>query len=384
MAAREDESRLPMAAGPARAGPAAVRPGTAPIGDDSLRTLLEQVPDALIILSGDCTIRHVAPGVEAILGYRPADLVGRIALDLLHPDDAAAVPQTDWLAGVVPAPGGVTRVRCRVADRHGSWRPLECSLRNCLGTPAVAGVIASIRPADRCGRLHDRIRRYRRRLRDLAGELTLSEERQRQRLAADLHDDLAQRLMLAKMRLDALLSDAPPENLGTALAPVADLIAAATQTTRALALDLSPPVLHDADLTAALRWLAGQIEGEYGLKVRTEDDGHAEALPLELRVMLYRAARELLINVAKHAGAAEALVTLGHRGGEVRVTVVDQGVGFDLADLPLGSARDGGMGIIGVRRRLACFGGRLEVRSAPGRGTRMTLIASSGPPARHG
>jgi signal transduction histidine kinase len=126
-------------------------------------------------------------------------------------------------------------------------------------------------------------------------------------------------------------------------------------------------VLHELGISPALEWLGEEVERTFGLRVLVRDDGRPKPLAPEVRSILYRAARELLINVAKHARTHAASIEAHSQGGRVVVTVSDQGAGFDVAAATGPLKR--GLGIVSVRERLALVGGSVDIRSAPGAGT---------------
>lgn len=168
---------------------------------------------------------------------------------------------------------------------------------------------------------------------------------------------------------------------------MAELLGQIIDESRSLAVELSPPVLFDLGLGAGLRWLAGSMERRHGLEVLVDADPQAEPLPEDIRLLLFHAARELLTNVHKHAGVRQARVRLERADHLVRLIVEDQGRGLDPQALlgPNGrfaQARgaNSGLGLFSLRERLELLGGRLEVRGAPGRGTRVTLEVPVGPP----
>ena len=210
-------------------------------------------------------------------------------------------------------------------------------------------------------------------LRALAADLEAAEERERRQIAHDLHDDLGQTLAAARIRLSGLYDDAHAEVRSVAVA-VGDLIDRANSSIRSLAAQLAPDVLHELGLAPAIDWLGEEIERTFGLSVTTFDDGQSKPLAHASRSMLYRAVRELLINVAKHAGTDSAIVEIERRGAEIVVSVSDGGVGFDLESPGAGAQR--GLGLISIRERLSLIGGGLELRSAPGTGTVAILTAA--------
>ncbi|WOB10642.1 ATP-binding protein [Piscinibacter gummiphilus] len=208
-------------------------------------------------------------------------------------------------------------------------------------------------------------------LRRMAADLELAESRERRQIARDLHDDLGQVLAAARIRLASLCRDERDDVRRQAL-EVSDLVEQANRSTRSLAAQLAPAVLYELGLLPALEWLADEIAIHFGLKTEVCDDGEPKPLSQEVRSLVYRATRELLINVAKHAGVDSATVTLTREGSSMRVRVGDGGVGFN----PGAGASNagGGMGLVSARERLSHIGGSLDIRSVPGDGTEATLV----------
>jgi signal transduction histidine kinase/ActR/RegA family two-component response regulator len=203
----------------------------------------------------------------------------------------------------------------------------------------------------------------------LAAELIEAEENERQRIAQLLHDDLQQILASARLQLQAVCADLPPEPI---LANVGKLLEESIAKSRRLSHELSPMMLHHSDLTAALKWLSGQMSQQFGLRVRLNSEApkHFENTPL--KVFAFRAVQELLFNVVKHAGVKEAEVGLSGSDGSLTVTVRDQGRGFNCSILE-SSATKAGLGLLSMRERASYIGGSLTIESSPGQGSRFTL-----------
>ena len=162
---------------------------------------------------------------------------------------------------------------------------------------------------------------------------------------------------------------------GQGLAEVRDLIDGAIQDTRSLTFDLSPPVLYDMGFEAGLEWLADQAREQHGIRVAYRDDGQDKPLDEDVRVLLFRAARELLLNVVKHARASEARVSVCRDDGAVRIEIADDGVGFDASEVHHRANRSSGFGLFSIRERLDFLGGTFRIESRAGGGTRVTLAA---------
>jgi len=223
--------------------------------------------------------------------------------------------------------------------------------------------------------LEQKVRERTAQLRALAGELSLAEERERRSLAQDLHDDLGQVLAIVKHKLTALHGRGRSAGTAAELKSIEALIDQANKSMRTLAFQLSPPVLHTLGLIPALEWLAEEIERVYGLKVGLSDDGAAKPLGETARTALFRAVRELLINVAKHAKASAAEITSLRAADQLTLAVSDDGSGFDYEQALAAPPGGSGLGLMSVRERVEFIGGEMHVDSSPGAGTTVTIVA---------
>jgi len=210
-------------------------------------------------------------------------------------------------------------------------------------------------------------------LRELSVALVLTEERERRAIAVDLHDDLGQTLALLKMRLDLLHKQAPAGALADELQSASELLLQASERTRSLAFQLSPTILYDLGLVPALEWLAEEMKRLYSLTVSVHSDTTWRSIvDPSARTVLFRAVRELLINVAKHANTDIAHVDCRIIKGQIVVTVADSGKGFE-PEAIFSEAGNRGFGLISIRERLVGLGGTMDCESSPGNGSRVTL-----------
>lgn len=218
-------------------------------------------------------------------------------------------------------------------------------------------------------------------LRRLAVETTLAEERERQAIARDLHDELGQILHVIRIRLDALEKHLPASASGE-IRQLNDLLDDASRQVRSLTAQLCPPVLKRLGLTAALRWLADEMNRQYGLMVSFTNETPSLPMPLSPAQsdILFRAARELLINVAKHAGTQQARLALTWHNGQLNLTVADDGIG--IADAAALAERPEGFGLSSIRERIAYLGGTTTIAPSPAGGLCVALhLPLTQPPA---
>jgi signal transduction histidine kinase len=228
----------------------------------------------------------------------------------------------------------------------------------------------------------ERLHLYQEQLRSLASELSVTEQRERRRLATDLHDSISQILAISKLKLDLLRNSTTSAAAARELVEISELIDQALQHTRSLTFELSPPVLYELGLEAALESLVERMQQMHGLRIEFVDDEQPKALSEDLAAFCFRAVQELLINIVKHARATTATVSTGKYGDKVRIVVADDGVGYVSDDTFANVDRRTGFGLFSISERLRHLGGSLEIRSGPGRGTRVILLAPLAQPAR--
>jgi PAS domain S-box-containing protein len=225
--------------------------------------------------------------------------------------------------------------------------------------------------------LEDRVVERTQQLRALAADLTMAEERKRRRLAQVLHDDLQQVLAAATFHLERLRLQADATNDGHDLDEPLSLLRQAILTSRTLTSELSPTILYEMGLLPALHWLGRQMEEQYGIQVTVHGEERTPALPIpeDIEVFLFQAARELLFNVVKHAETDGATLDLTYPTPEsIAMTVTDTGRGFVPTPLTGHGQAPMGYGLFGVSERLQLIGGRMRIDSAPGRGTKVSLV----------
>ncbi len=210
------------------------------------------------------------------------------------------------------------------------------------------------------------------RLRSLAYQLTLTAERERRRLAVELHDEVGQLLALGRISLGRLRDKARGSGFEVQIDEVRTTLEEAIRATRAVTSELSPPSLHDLGLVAGLEAVAEGFQQRHGIPARIVADGAQSSIDDETRLLLFAAVRELLVNAARHAQATRVTVRVRSGDGAVRVEVCDDGSGFVPTQNPKPGGR-GGFGLYSIRERLATLEGRMEIDSARGRGTVVTL-----------
>jgi signal transduction histidine kinase len=221
-----------------------------------------------------------------------------------------------------------------------------------------------------------KVQQYQQRLKALASQLTVAEERERRRIAADLHDHVQQSLASARLQLAAARKPQPHDKLTAALDAISESLRETLQETRQLVFDLSSPSMNEIGLGAAIsEWLHEQVERRHGLKTEFADELRDASMDEDVRAILFRSVRELLANAIKHARATTISVALRSENGYLKITVQDDGVGCDPDTIRDTMGYQGGFGLFSIRERMSDLGGELEIASEPGKGCRVVLTA---------
>ena len=218
--------------------------------------------------------------------------------------------------------------------------------------------------------LLERIEEERRR----SGQLAMrAQEEERRRLARDLHDEVNQALTAILLRLEALAQETPAER-APEVAELKRLVNQAMDELLNLARQLRPSALDDHGLVPALETQLKRFGARTGVEVRLDTRGDPDDLPEVVQTAIYRVAQEALTNVTRHAGATIVELDLAEEQGGAELRVSDDGGGFDPSVIARNSeGPTGGLGLIGMAERARLVGGELDVRSAPGGGTTITL-----------
>ncbi len=410
-------AKAPDRSSPALAAPAPQRSGAGPDGRGTQEPLLRRLAfleayfnnivslseDAIISTSLDQEIRLFNRGAEVIFGYSEPEVLGR-HLDLLLPERFRAVHRKhvtqfafsgdarrpmnarQTIVGrrkdgsEFPAEATITQftvhdetvltVRLRditerqQADAALREAHLDLELRVLERTAALRASVQDLQQEVQ------RRRRAEEQLRRVSTELTVAEQRERQRLAQVLHDGLQQLLVAAQFRLAQLRRHTDPDVQGHA-EKMGELLAEAVKASRSLTAELNPPVLKTAGLVPALQWLAKWMEETHGLVVELHVDTPRQPEREAIKVLMFQAVRELLFNVVKHAGVRQASVILRQADSQFQAVVSDAGRGFDPAQVA--GQSEGGLGLPSIQQRLESLGGSLEVSSQQDKGSCFTL-----------
>ena len=228
----------------------------------------------------------------------------------------------------------------------------------------VASMVYILRLEKQTRLRYDELVRSRSELERLSARLVDAQETERRNLSRELHDEVGQTLgalLVDFGRLTTALGQCAPD-VKEIVANMKSVAERSVRSVRNLSLLLRPSMLDDLGLVAALEWQGREVSRSSEIEVNVEAENVSESLPDDYNVTIYRLVQEALNNAIRHSGAHNAHVRVSQNDGRIRVEIGDDGHGFD-------PARSRGMGMLGMEERVRRLGGRLDIRSAPGKGT---------------
>jgi len=360
--------------------------------EERFRLLVDSMKDySIIMLSPEGMITSWNPGASLIHGYEADEIMGRHFSWFLPPEDierggpgpALQVAATNgrheeegWRLRKDGTRFWANVVITALKDESGRLSAFAKVTRDLTERKAAEEQLRDL-AAELEQRVADRTQELvhsRHRLRDLATELTLTEQRERRRLAGELHDYLAQLLVLMRMKIRQAAPRIPDERATVLLKEADHAITESLNYTRSLVAELAPPALQEFGLLEGFAWLAEQMQ-THGLTVEIKKGLQRVVIPDDQAVLVFQSVRELLFNVLKHAGTDHAELSVEiDAGGELVMAVVDDGQGFEVSELAGRNDERKRFGLFSIRERMEAMGGKFVLESLPSRGTRAMLI----------
>jgi len=343
-------------------GPGGEKVFTLQGADHIYRVFLERMNEGAAVLGRDHTVLHCNRRFARLLGAGLQSVIGSSLQDLVWPDDHARLK-----ALLRRAAQRNCRGETRLRSQKGAPVPVQLSLNPLrLKTRAVCLIVSDLSEVKRA---EQELRASSEQLRNLAARLLSVREEERTRIAREVHDELGQSLTAVKMDLSWLAGRLSPGNghlLGR-IRSTLQLADSTIQSVRRISTELRPGVL-DLGLAAALEWQAREFQARTGIRCRLRLPDQGVVAP-DVSTALFRIFQEALTNIARHAGATRAEVVLKKQPDGLVLLIRDNGRGFD----PANSSSSKSLGLLGMRERAAILGGRVDISSAPGKGTRVTV-----------
>ncbi|MDZ7722673.1 MAG: PAS domain S-box protein [candidate division KSB1 bacterium] len=363
--------------------------------------LVNRSGDAVIIQSPDGIIKSWNDGAQQIYGYSEPEMLGESIKKIIPESQHQSIDELYLSICGGKKIDGYETIRCRkdgthiyvsitfspIFDDRGRISVITSIARDITGwiekeqELVQAKETLEQRVMERTMEIQERNldlqkevfrrKRYQQQLRKLGMHLMHVEEKERRRIATGLHDRIVQILALAKIKTGILRKKFANDESYADIDQIYEILDESIDQTRTLTFELSPPVLYEMGLAAAIEWLAGEFSDRYDLDIIVDARNEIPSLHEDVRNVLFQSVRELCNNIVKHAQAENVKISLEQKKGKIIIIIRDNGVGFNPDQLE--QHESGGFGLFNIKDRMAYLDGSVDINSEPDKGTVVTL-----------
>lgn len=333
------------------------------VESDTMLRILEVIPVGAYVVDQDHNIKYINHQLESRFG--PVN--GRKCFEYLH---GQRRPCAQCKNDAVFLKGKTVRWHRYNKQNGRKYELTDIPLRNSEGAVLKLEIFVDTTERElEKAKLHS----YQKSLKRLASQVFLAEEKERRRISLDLHDTIGHDLCMANIQLSALLEQQIDNHIAVQLSEIHEIIMRLIRQTRSLTFEISSLILYDLGLGPALSQLVEYYREKYHFTFTYYDDDVEKPVSDNTLIILFRSARELLMNAVKHSGASKIMVSLTRDKNQIILAVEDNGVGLNADSLD--SCKTSGIGLLSVREQMEHIHGWLEIKSEPGRGSRLALLA---------
>ena len=336
---------------------------------DYLERLTNSMWDAVFSVKMPERIIEWANDSFKLIGYEPEEYIGSTT-EFLYAHKSEFLDFGNKLASAITAGEDILHAEQLLKRKSGEVFPAEITTTIYKEKGEVLNVTSIVRDITERKKAEDRLLEDQAKLKSSTSELFLAEERERRRIAEGIHDDIGNKLAVAKFELESLKKGPADSEIPALLERVSATMDKVIEDAHSLTFELSNPVLYEVGLDAAVEsWLGRHIHKKSRLKYEVVSEPSPMKPDEETKVVLFRVIRELLSNVIKHADASMVQVHIKKDDETIRVSIEDDGVGFEMSEPGLLIEENGGFGLFNTRERVEYVGGSFEIESEPGQGT---------------
>jgi PAS domain S-box-containing protein len=335
------------------------------------RTIVETAHDIIWILNDQGKFTFINKRGETIFGYKPSEWKGRSITALIPPGDLPGARE----AFLKTLQGGSRSYELKISARDGEILILSVNTAPLYKNGEVSGTVSFGRDITEQKKAEMALQESENQLRSLSSQLLTAQETERRRISRELHDELGQALTAMKLRLRFIEKGLEKDQI-TVRQDCEDLLGyidQAIENTRRLSLDLSPSILEDLGLTAALQWLTNNFIKNNHITVKMDMIEIDHLFSQDAQTMIYRIIQETLTNIGKHARANNVSIAVRNHDGRVSFFVEDDGKGFNVKEAMMNHATEKGLGLATMNERARILGGSFNLWSQEGKGTRVSL-----------
>jgi PAS domain S-box-containing protein len=343
------------------------------ISKDYFDNIIGSMNDTLVVVDPDARIRSVNKATCKLLGYKEDELIGR--------DISLIVPQEEPVFGGTGFKrlfGEATIINQELDYVTKTGKPIPMLFSAAMledKAGGIEGTVGIARDITERKQAEEALRQSERELHFLSSQLLTAQEKERRRLSRELHDELGQALMVLKLKVRSIQRalGTGQTSLSGECDEVIGYINEVTEDVRRLSRDLSPSILEDLGLSAAIRWLVEASTKHYNIKSSLDMTEMDDLFSHEGRITVYRIVQECLTNIAKHAQATQVSIAISKQDGGILFSVEDDGKGFDVKEAFGRDPTKKGLGLSAMYERGRILGGSLDIWSEKGTGTRITF-----------
>ncbi|HMK64462.1 MAG TPA: PAS domain S-box protein, partial [Thermodesulfobacteriota bacterium] len=342
--------------------------------EERFRSLIQSSSDIILILDDQGCVTYQSPSLVRISGYPSDHFIGKSPLSIVHPEDLDQVQKSLNEVFQSLYDGGPISFRGRKAD--GSWVFLEAVASNHMGIPSIGGLVVNLRDITERKKAEEALKGSEERLRLLSNRLITAQEKERKRIAYELHDELGQSLIGLKFRLTGLQKKSKGREDGfyQEITQGLDIINEMSTNIRQISQELRPSVLQHLGLMEALDWLFDDYQKKSQIAIHKRIEKQKQKFSKHREIMIFRIFQEALTNIGKHAEATQVTVTFTENENTAFFSIQDNGKGFNLKATENRNPGDSGLGLISMKERALMAGGDLDIKSEIGWGTLISFL----------
>ena len=340
--------------------------------EEKFRQLFQTSPNIIVIsILEDGLIIDINDAGAGILGFEKKEMIGKTSIEL----GVARFEMREEMKRIMQQDKKFNLVEQTLYKKNGE--PLTCLLSGqLLNIDNRTYLFQTIVDITKLKQSEEKLMLYQQRLKRLSAEINLAEERERRKIAINLHDHLTQSLAMTKIKLSEIQKEVLSDKITSQLNEVKNYLDESIQNSRKITYELSPPVLYELGLAEAVEWLLKQVEANNKIKTIYKSELGDYFIDNDDRILLFRSINELLNNSIKHSRCNQISVNLYIKEDIVFAEVKDDGIGFEPDKIANKYPAEGGFGLFSIKERLEYLNGSIDISSSPGRGTDIILSLS--------
>ncbi|MFN0728011.1 PAS domain S-box protein [Polaribacter gochangensis] len=335
--------------------------------------LANHTSDIICLQEEDSTFRYITPSIKNILGYEQTEFIGKTIFKIVHKEDLDDLKET--MKNEIFKGQYKEAYTFRVRHKKGHYVWLEFLSSPVYKNKKISYFVTSARDITQWILAKERIQKYQTSLQKLTSEITLIEEKQKKKIASNIHDHLSQSLVISKMKINQLKKDSKLEGINNGLKFIEDHISEALENSRKITFELSPPVLYQLGIIEAVSWLLDDLEAKHKIKFKLETKNTNFKLSEIKSIILYRSIQEVLTNAIKYAKASLITIHINKNLDQVDIDIIDDGLGFDTSILNNGhkNKTGSGFGLFAVQEKIRNVEGTFTITSEINKGTSVKI-----------